>query len=117
MPNFSAINIDVFVALGQVFYSLSLGMGIMITYGSYLSKDTDLERSALIIPTLDTIAALLAGFAILPAVFAFGFEPTAGPGLIFIFAGPVFNSIPLGFVLEHYSSLYYLLQLLLLFHY
>ena len=108
-PDFSAITIDVFVAaLGQVFYSLSLGMGIMITYGSYLSKDNDLERSALIIPTLDTLAALLAGFAILPAVFAFGFEPTAGPGLIFITLPAVFDSIPVGFV---FGALFFLLVL------
>lgn len=96
-PDFSLITIDVFVAaLGQVFFSLSLGMGAIITYGSYLGDDADLERSALIIPALDTMAALLAGFAILPAVFSFGFEPSAGPGLIFITLPAVFDSMPLG---------------------
>ncbi len=108
-PDFSLITIDVFVAaLGQVFFSLSLGMGIMITYGSYLKDDTNLEKSALIIPTLDTFAALLAGFAILPAVFAFNFEPSAGPGLIFITLPAVFNSMPLGSV---FGALFFLLVL------
>lgn len=108
-PDFSLITVDVLVAaLGQVFFSLSLGMAIIVTYGSYLGDDANLEKSALIIPALDTLAALLAGFAILPAVFAFGFEPTAGPGLIFITLPAVFNSMPLGSV---FAALFFLLVL------
>lgn len=96
-PDFSKVTIDMLVAaLGQVFFSLSLGMGAIITYGSYLSDDANLEKSAFIIPALDTLVALLAGFAILPAVFSFGFEPSAGPGLIFITLPAVFNAMPLG---------------------
>lgn len=83
-------------ALGQVFFSLSLGMGCMITYGSYLSKDENLEKDAFIVPLMDTCAALLAGFAILPAVFAFGYEPGAGPGLMFITLPSVFEKMPFG---------------------
>ncbi len=96
-PDFSQITPAVVIAaLGQVFFSLSLGMGAMITYGSYLPKDTNLVKSALCIPVLDTLIALLAGLAILPAVFSFGLEPTAGPGLIFITLPKVFASMPMG---------------------
>lgn len=98
-PDFSKLNFNtVSAALGQVFFSLSLGMGIMITYGSYLDADTNVEKTAMIIPLLDTVAALLAGFAILPAVFALGFEPSEGPGLIFITLPAVFSSMPMGTV-------------------
>nr|WP_307775629.1 sodium-dependent transporter [uncultured Cetobacterium sp.] len=96
-PNFSAITPQVVLAaVGQVFFSLSLGMGVMITYGSYLPKDSNLPKNAIYIPVLDTLVALLAGLAILPAVFAFGLEPTAGPGLIFITLPKVFSAMPLG---------------------
>lgn len=86
------------LAMGQVFFSLSLGMGIAITYGSYLKKDADLQGNTAVIIGLDTLIALLAGVAILPAVFAFGFEPTAGPGLIFQTLPAVFASMPLGWL-------------------
>ena len=96
-PDFSLITPKVIIAaLGQVFFSLSLGMGAMITYGSYLSPKTKLVKSAFCIPVLDTIIALLAGLAILPAVFSFGLEPTAGPGLIFITLPKVFSAMPFG---------------------
>lgn len=96
-PDFSEITLKVFVAaLGQVFFSLSLGMGCMVTYGSYLNKQEDLEKDALIIPALDSLIAIIAGFAILPAVFAFGFEPGQGPGLMFITLPSVFENMPLG---------------------
>lgn len=96
-PDFSKLNPKVLVAaLGQVFFSLSLGMGALITYGSYLKGDENLEKNALIIPCLDTLVALLAGFAVLPAVFAFGFEPTQGPGLMFITLPAVFEAMPFG---------------------
>lgn len=85
-------------AMGQIFFSLSLGMGISITYGSYLKRDADLPRNTMIIIGLDTVVAVLAGVAILPAVFAFGFEPTAGPGLIFQTLPAVFASMPVGWL-------------------
>ena len=63
------------VAGGQMFFSLSLGMSIMIAYGSYLPKNQNLERNALVIPLADTTVAVLAGLATLPAVFSAGLEP------------------------------------------
>jgi len=96
-PDFSKINGKVILAaLGQVFFSLSLGMGCMVTYGSYLSKNENIPQSATLIPLLDTGVALLAGLAILPAVFALGFDPTGGPGLVFITLPAVFAKMPLG---------------------
>ena len=70
-------------AMGQAFFSLSLGMGAMITYGSYLDPERSLPRSALFVVIADTAVALLAGLAIFPAVFAFKLAPSAGPGLVF----------------------------------
>jgi len=96
-PDFSKVSWGmVTAALGQAFFSLSLGMGAMITYGSYLSKDTRLPGAALWVTSLDSLIAVLAGFMILPAVFAFGFDPSAGPGLTFITLPAVFSKIPLG---------------------
>ncbi len=109
MPDFSKITGDVILsALGQVFFSLSLGMGCMITYGSYLSKDTNLPQCALSIPLIDTGVALLAGLAILPAVFAFGFDPQAGPGLLFITLPAVFSQMPFGTI---FGILFFILAL------
>jgi len=81
------------VAGGQMFFSLSLGMSIMVAYGSYLPKTENLEKSALIIPFADTVVALMAGLATMPAVFASGLEPGAGPGLLFITLQTVFQSM------------------------
>lgn len=99
-------------ALAQMFFSLSLGMGAMITYGSYLSKDEDIQKSALIIPALDTLVAISAGLAIMPAVFAFGLDPAQGPGLMFITLQEVFTSMAFGnlfglmfFVLVFFAAL------------
>ncbi|WP_312644207.1 sodium-dependent transporter [Hydrogenoanaerobacterium sp.] len=104
VPKFDAIgslrelsNVMV-LAMGQIFFSLSLGLGIAITYGSYLKKDSNLQKDAFVIVGLDTLMAVLSGLAILPAVFAFGFAPTAGPGLIFETLPSVFDSMPLGIV-------------------
>jgi NSS family neurotransmitter:Na+ symporter len=83
-------------AMGQAFFSLSLGMGTMITYGSYLSKKENLVSSASWVAALDTTVALLAGFAIMPAIFAFGLDPQIGAGLIFVVLPNVFNEIFLG---------------------
>ncbi len=106
-PDFSKVTIGtVMAALGQAFFSLSLGMGAIITYGSYLGKTENLEKNAVIIPAIDTAVALLAGFAVLPAVFAFGFEPGAGPSLMFITLPSVFDSMPLG---QFFGILFFIL--------
>lgn len=108
-PDFSKFNFKVVVAaMGQVFFSLSLGMGAMITYGSYLDKHENLAKDAMIVPALDTLIALLAGFAILPAVFAFGKEPNAGPSLLFITLPEVFQAMPLG---RLFAALFFVLVL------
>lgn len=91
--SFSKLSKIMLAAMGQVFFSFSLGMGAMITYGSYLKSDADIKKSALIIPVLDTVIALLAGFAILPAVFSFSLPPQAGEGLLFETLPMVFNSM------------------------
>lgn len=96
-PDWSKFGIDVIVAaLVQVFFSLSLGMGVIITYGSYLGKGENLATSAVQIPLLDSAAALLSAFAVLPAVFALGYNPSAGPGLLFITLPGVFAKMPMG---------------------
>ncbi len=83
-------------AMGQMFWSMSLGMGIIITYGSYMQKKNSMVQGAIVIPILDTLAAVMAGLCILPAVFAFGIEPTQGTTLTFITLPQVFAQMPLG---------------------
>ena len=78
---------------GQMLFSLSLGMGAMITYGSYLGKTESIGKNAWIIPAFDTLAAIFAGLAIFPAVFATGNSPAAGPGLLFITMHDVFGTM------------------------
>ena len=100
-PDFSKLSVKtVLAALGQLFYSMSLAMGIMITYGSYMQKSTDLESSVRQIEFFDTLIAFLAGLMIIPAVFVFsgGDESAmgAGPGLMFITLPKVFLSMPGG---------------------
>lgn len=108
-PDFSKITGSTFIyAVGQVFFTLSLGMGIMVTYASYLSKDDNIPRAATVTTIADTVVSLLAGFAIFPAVFAFGLEPAAGPGLMFITLPNVFNQLPAGTLI---GAAYYILLL------
>lgn len=97
-PDFSKLTGEgILAALGQAFFSLSLGMGCMIVYGSYLKKDQDIPVNSYWVCGADTAIALLAGFAIFPAVFAFGLEPGAGPGLTFITVPGVFAAMgPVG---------------------
>lgn len=96
-PDFSKINAQtILAALGQAFFSLSLGMGCMITYGSYIQKKENLTRLACCTIGADTLFAILAGIAIMPAVFAFGISPGEGPGLVFITLPRIFAQIPLG---------------------
>lgn len=94
-PDFSKITPNVVVsALGQAFFSLSLGLGTMMTYGSYFSKDTRIVRSATITATLDTLVAILAGAIIFPAVFSFGMSPVKGPALVFEVLPSIFAQMP-----------------------
>jgi NSS family neurotransmitter:Na+ symporter len=96
-PDFSKINANsILIALGQAFFSLSLGMGCMITYGSYLSEKENLASCAVYVVIFDTLIALLVGMVIFPAVFAMGLEPTEGPGLVFSVLPTVFASMPMG---------------------
>ncbi|GAI63018.1 unnamed protein product, partial [marine sediment metagenome] len=93
-PDFSKLSAEgILAALGQAFFSLSLGMGCMITYGSYLKKDSNIPTDSYWISGADTGIAFLAGLMIFPAVFAFGLEPGAGPGLTFITVPAVFASM------------------------
>lgn len=91
MPDFSEVDSSVVLAaLGQAFFSLSLGMGCMITYGSYLKKKENIVQTTGIITAMDTGVAILAGIAMFPAMFAFGMEPAAGPGLVFVVVPQLF---------------------------
>lgn len=93
-PDLSALTPGVILnALGQAFFTLSLGMGAMITYGSYLSRDHDLVRSSVEVAGMDTLVAVAAGFAIFPALFALGMEPGQGPSLIFVTLPVVFGQM------------------------
>ena len=84
-PDFSKIDSSTALsAMGQAFFSLSIGMGCLITYSSYFSKQTNIQRVSLQVSLIDSFVAILAGVMIFPAVFSFGIEPTAGPELVFI---------------------------------
>ncbi len=97
-PDFSKLTGEGMLnALGHAFFSLSLGMGTLITYSSYMSKKENLATTAVQVTIADTGIALLAGIAIFPAVFAFGIEPGAGPGLVFITLPNVFQQMPGGY--------------------
>jgi NSS family neurotransmitter:Na+ symporter len=97
-PDFAKINANVVLqALGQAFFSLSIGMGALITYGSYIRKNENLVSTAFSVTLTDTLVAVLAGVAIFPAVFAFGIEPQAGPGLVFITLPMIFQEMTGGY--------------------
>lgn len=91
-PDFSKVTPDVFLgAMGQAFFSLSLGMGCLSTYASYFGKETRLGHTALSVGLIDTCVAVLAGLIIFPAAFSVGIQPDAGPSLIFITLPNVFQ--------------------------
>lgn len=93
-PDFSKLDGNsILDALGQAMFSLSIGMGALITYGSYMLKQDNLFTTSLWIAGADTLVAILSGIAIFPAVFAFGLEPTSGPSLVYIVLPNVFNSM------------------------
>ena len=84
------------MAMGQAFFSLSINGAGMLIYGSYMKRSEDIVRHSAMTAVLDTVAALLAGFAIIPAVFAFGIEPSSGPSLMFVTLPKVFALMPAG---------------------
>ena len=86
----------VYAALGQAFFTVSVGMGSMAIFGSYIGKDRRLTGEAVRVGVLDTLVALMAGLVIFPSCFAFGVEPASGPSLVFITLPIVFNAMPLG---------------------
>ena len=111
-PDFSKVDADVFLgAMGQAFFSLSLGMGCLSTYASYFGKETQLGKTALSVGVIDTFVAILAGLIIFPAAFSVGIQPDAGPSLIFITLPNVFQQafggIP--FLATIFSLLFYVL--------
>nr|WP_320120584.1 sodium-dependent transporter [uncultured Marinifilum sp.] len=106
-PDFSKLTAEgVLSALGHAFFSLSLGMGTLVTYGAYIDSNNNLTKTAVQVTVADTLIAILAGVAIFPAVFAFGIEPSSGPGLVFITLPNVFQQMPGGFF---FSILFFLL--------
>lgn len=97
-PDFSKITgKELISALGQVFFSLSMGMGVLITYGSYVKKSDNLTTTALSVTLSDTLVAVLAGIVIFPAAFSFGVKPTAGMGLVFNTIPMIFNQMMGGY--------------------
>lgn len=90
---------SILMALGLAFFKLSLGMGTMVTYGSYFTKDNNLINTSVKVALSDTLVSVLAGIAIFPAVFAFNMKPGAGPGLLFMTIPLVFSKIPFGNIL------------------
>lgn len=106
-PDFSKVTPStVLVALGQAFFSLSIGIGTMVTYASYFKPETNLRHTALNVTILDTLVAVLAGVVIFPAVFSVGIEPSSGPSLVFITLPSIFNGMPLSMV---WSTVFFLL--------
>ncbi len=96
----------IFDALGQSFFSLSIGMGIMTTYGAYIQKSQNLQRMATQVAVLDFMVAFLAGAVIFPCVFAFGINPGQGPGLVFVTLPNIFNQMAFG---QLFSAFFFLL--------
>ncbi len=100
-PDFSKITGETLLAaLGQAFFSLSLGMGCIITYGSYVNRKENLFKISFMTVAADTGFAILAGLAVVPAVFAFGIPPGHGPSLVFITLPQVFGQLPFGGVIS-----------------
>lgn len=106
-PDFSHVDASTFLsALGQAFFSLSVGLGTLTVYGSYFPSDTKIVRSASIMAGLDTMVAIVAGVIIFPAVFSFGMEPAAGPQLVFEVLPDIFRQMTGGAV---WATMFFLL--------
>ena len=96
-PDFSSVTSETFLsAMGQAFFSLSLGMGSIMAYGAYMPKDQKVVPTSFTVASLDTLVAMLAGLAIFPIIFAFNLEPNSGPGLVFVSMLSAFNQMQLG---------------------
>lgn len=109
-PDFSQLSPKVVLsAMGQAFFSLSLGLGVLVTYSGYFNRDTPLLRTAGIMAMLDTLVAILAGVIIFPAVFTYGMEPAAGPKLVFEIFPSIFSHMALGMM---WSTLFFVLLFL-----
>lgn len=98
----------IFAALGQAFFTLSIGMGSMTVFGSYISRDRSLFGESLVISALDTFVAFVAGIVVIPSCFAFGVDPGAGPGLVFQTLPNIFNSMAGGRI---WGSLFFLFMI------
>jgi NSS family neurotransmitter:Na+ symporter len=106
-PDFSKLTGDsVLAALGQAFFSLSLGMGSIMVYGAYLPEDASIGQTSAFIAGADTLVAVLAGLAIFPIVFGYGLEPGQGPGLVFVTLTIAFGHMPWG---QFFGTLFFLL--------
>ena len=106
-PDWSKINAQTFLlALGHAFFTLSLGMGAMMTYGSYLSDKDDIVNASYLVAFLDTFIAVMAGVAIFTVVFSSGYDPTAGPGLVFHVLPPLLSQLVGGYF---FALLFFLL--------
>lgn len=107
IPDFTKLDLSTILsAVGQAFFSMSLGMGCLITYSSYFKEDVNLPRTATQIASIDLLVALLSGVIIFPAVFSFNLEPSQGAGLVFIVLPNVFSQIQFGMI---WSILFYIL--------
>jgi len=96
-PDFSNVTAETFLsAMGQAFFSLSLGMGSIMAYGAYMPKDQKVVPTSFTVASLDTLVAMLAGLAIFPIIFAFNLEPNSGPGLVFVSMLSAFNQMQFG---------------------
>jgi len=107
-PDFSKLTANgILIAMGHAFFTLSLGMGAIMVYGSYLPQDASIAKTSIAVSLMDTLVALLAGLAIFPIVFANGLEPGAGPGLIF-------QTLPIAFGHMQYGAFFGMLFFVLL---
>ncbi len=112
VPDFKTVKDNfgevIFAAMGQAFFTLSIGMGSMAVFGSYIKKDRSLLGETVIIASLDTFVAIVAGLIVIPSCFAYGIEPNAGPSLLFQTIPNVFNSMPGGRI---WGSLFFLFMI------
>ena len=96
-PDFSNVGTDTFLsAMGQAFFSMSLGMGSIMAYGAYMPKEQEIVSTSFSVGSLDTLVAILAGLAIFPIIFVFNLEPGSGPGLVFVSLLSAFNQMEFG---------------------
>lgn len=97
--DFSKLNPQaVMKAMGQCFFSLSIGMGALITYGAYMPKNQSVSKTSMQVVILDTLVAILAGMIIFPAVFAFGMDPAEGPELVFVILPAIFEQMSFSYI-------------------